>query len=427
MQRIWSEDNTFSIWLKVEIVVCEAWHEIGVITTEDLNAIRLAKFNITRYNEIFNETKHDIVSFTKTLAESVGESGRWIHYGMTSNDLKDTALCLQLVQSVDILIKEVQVLMELLKDRAIEFKDTPIIGRSHGIHAEPMSFGLKFALWWDEMQRHIDRLKALRTRVGVCKISGPVGTFATIPPQIEEIVAKKLSVSRANISNQIIQRDSHAEYIQTLALIGATLEKIATEIRGLQRTEVSEVYEPFGEKGYVSKGSSSMPHKRNPEISERICGLARLLRGHTVTALDNVALWHERDISHSSAERIILPDSSIALDYMLGLMSGLIKGLQVDTQNMYKNIFLTHGMVFSSRVMLELVNAGMQRKTAYDIVQHCSLVSATTKQSLSEVLKSHEEVKPLLDKLKIDKLFDLSWYLRFTSKQFRRLGWNIES
>ena len=423
MASVWSDEKNFGLWLEVEIAACEAWNQLGVVPDEDLKSVQQAKFDIAEYNKIFDETKHDLVAFTRTVAGSVGDAGRWIHYGLTSNDVKDTALAIQLRLSMDLLAVEIQSLMDALKERALEFRHTPCAGRSHGIHAEPMSFGLKFALWWDEMRRHLERLSGARNRVTVCKLSGPVGTFATIPPEVEEFVAKRFGLSPAPVSNQIIQRDRHAEYVQTLALVGATLEKIAVEIRGLHRSEIDEVREPFGKPGYVAKGSSSMPHKRNPEISERICGLARLLRGYSVTALDNVALWHERDISHSSAERVILPDSSLATDYMLGLMIGLIRGLEVNKERMLENINLTKGLLFSSRVMLALIEAGMDRREAYDIVQELSLSVWENNRDFNLALQGEKRVRSLLSESEIDSLFDLGWYMRFTGRHFERLGW----
>ncbi|MCH8911107.1 MAG: adenylosuccinate lyase, partial [Chloroflexi bacterium] len=329
MSGIWSEDKSFDLWLKVEIAAAQAWTDRGVIPEADMTKIRNARFDRSAYDRWFEETRHDIVSFTRAVSDSLGPEGRWVHHGLTSNDVKDTALSMQLTQSCDLLDRGLVALLNALRVRAIEFKDTPCIGRSHGIHAEPMSFGMKLALWFAEMKRNRERLAATRTRVAVGMLSGPVGTFASVPPEIEESVCRQLDLSPAEVSNQVIQRDRHAEYVQVLALVAATLEKMATEIRGLQRTEIREVEEPFGKPGYVTKGSSAMPHKRNPELSERICGLARLIRGHSITALENVALWHERDISHSSAERMILPDSSLALDYIMDLMTGIISNMVV--------------------------------------------------------------------------------------------------
>ncbi len=424
MSRIWSEENSFDLWLQVEIAAAEAWTEQGIIPPEDMEVIRTARFNMERYEHYMEQTQHDLISFTRAVSETVGSSGRWIHYGLTSNDIKDTALSLQMVASVDLVSAGVLKLMAALKKRALQFKFTPCIGRSHGIHAEPMSFGLKFALWWSECDRHMERLASLRKRVAACMISGPVGTFAGIPPMIEESVAKRLSLTPAAISNQVLQRDRHAEYVQTFALIAATLEKAATEIRSLQRTEISEVAEPFGAPGYVTKGSSSMPHKRNPEICERICGLSRLIRGHSITALENVALWHERDISHSSAERVILPDASMALDYMLERFTGVIDLLDVYPERIMQNLEMTRGLVFSPRVMSALISAGMERAQAYDVVQRCALLSWNEQLTLLELLSSDREVVKYISKQNLEKLFDYSWHLRFVDRQFQRLGWD---
>ena len=425
MAEIWSEEAMFSRWLEVEIAACEAWAKLGIVPAHDLEQIHLARFELAEYNRIFAQTKHDVISFTQVVARSVGDAGRWIHHGMTSSDVKDTALSMQLRDATELLLTEVTDFMVVLKDRAIEFKDTPCIGRSHGMHAEPMSFGLKFALWWDEMERHLDRLRAMRQRVATCMISGPVGTFATIPPQIEELVAEQLKLSPTRTSNQIIPRDNHAEYVQVLALLAATMEKIATEIRALQRTEVSEVTEPFGQPGYVTKGSSSMPHKRNPELCERACGLARLVRGYATTALENVTLWHERDISHSSAERVLLPDSSIAVHYMLRLMQSVVRDMHVDKARMAANINITRGLVFSPRVMLALVESGMERRAAYDLVQTMSLEVWKTSSDFKQLVKNHTTVNGQLSPSQIDNLFDVTWYLRFTDIQFARLGWKV--
>lgn len=426
MAKVWSEDNTFDLWLQVEIAASQAWTDRGVVPQADMDRIKGARFDRAVYDRIFDETKHDIVSFTRAVSESLGPESRWIHHGLTSNDVKDTALSLQMTQATDLIDTEVVNLMTALEKRALEHRSTPCIGRSHGIHAEPMSFGLKLALWWDEMRRHRDRLSAMRTRVATCMLSGPVGTFASVPPEIEESVAVQLDLSPAPVSNQVIQRDRHAEFVQVLALIAATLEKIATEIRGLQRTEVREVEEPFGKAGYVTKGSSSMPHKRNPELSERICGLARLVRGHSVTALENVALWHERDISHSSAERLILPDASLAVDYILSLMTGIIDGMVVHKDQMMRNLELTRGLVFSPRVMLALVESGMDRREAYDAVQRHSMQAWDEELDFRELVKDDPAVLEHISKEELDGLFDYNWYLRYVDHQFNRLGFNTQ-
>ncbi len=422
MSAIWSEDNAFDLWLQVEIAASQAWADEGVVPEEDMENIRKAKFNRVAYDRWFEETKHDIVSFTRAVGESLGAESRWVHHGLTSNDVKDTALSMQLAQSCDLLDRGLVALLNALRVRAIEFKNTPCIGRSHGIHAEPMSFGMKLALWFAEMKRNRERLAAARTRVAVGMLSGPVGTFASVPPVIEESVCRQLNLSPAEISNQVIQRDRHAEYVQVLALIAATLDKMATEIRGLQRTEVREVEEPFGKPGYVTKGSSSMPHKRNPELSERICGLARLLRGHTITALENVALWHERDISHSSAERMILPDASLGLDYIMSLMTGIIADMVVHEDRMMQNLESTRGLVFSPRVMLLLVENGVDRDDAYDAVQRNSMRSWDEELDFRELIKTDPVVSSKVTPEALDDLFDYDFYLSHVDHIYNRVG-----
>ena len=422
MNAIWSEDNAFDLWLQVEIAASQAWTDQGVVPAEDMAKIRNAKFNRSAYDRWFDETKHDIVSFTRAVGESLGEEKRWVHHGLTSNDVKDTALSMQLTQSCDLLDRGVVELLNALRVQAIKYKNTPCIGRSHGIHAEPMSFGMKLALWFAEMKRNRERLVGARKRVAVGMLSGPVGTFASVPPVIEESVCEQLNLSPAEISNQVIQRDRHAEYVQVLALIAATLEKMATEIRGLQRTEVREVEEPFGKPGYVTKGSSSMPHKRNPELSERICGLARLIRGHSITALENVALWHERDISHSSAERMILPDASLGLDYIMSLMTGIITDMVVHEDRMMQNLESTRGLVFSPRVMLLLVEHGVDRDDAYDAVQRNSMKSWDEELDFRELIKTDPVVTEKVSAEALDDLFDYEFYLGHVDHIYGRVG-----
>ena len=425
MAKVWSDENMYGLWLDVEIAASQAWTNMGVVPEPDMELIRGARFDMDLYNEHFDETKHDVVAFTRSVMASLGPEGRWIHHGLTSNDVKDTALSLQMVQTIDLLDADIKALMDALQKRAEEFIDTPAMGRSHGIHAEPMSFGLKFALWWDEMRRHRQRLAQTREMVGVGKLSGPVGTYASVPPEIEETACAELGLEPAPVSNQIIQRDRHAQYVQSLALIAASLDKFATEIRSLQRTEIREVEEPFGREGYVSTGSSSMPHKRNPELCERICGLARLVRGHTVTALDNVALWHERDISHSSAERMILPDSSLAVDYILDLFTGVIRNMRVFPERMMANLELTRGLPFSPRVMLALVESGMDRTEAYKKVQAISMRSWDEGLDFRDLLRGDTAVKDAIGGDELDDLFDYKHYLRYTRHTYRRLGFSI--
>ncbi len=422
MNAVWSEDNAFDLWLQVEIAASQAWTDQGVVPAEDMAKIRHAKFDRNAYDRWFDETKHDIVSFTRAIGESLGAESRWVHHGLTSNDVKDTALSMQLTQSCDLLDRGVVELLNALQIQAIKYKNTPCIGRSHGIHAEPMSFGMKLALWFAEMKRNRERLVGARKRVAVGMLSGPVGTFASVPPVIEESVCEQLNLSPAEISNQVIQRDRHAEYVQVLALIAATLDKMATEIRGLQRTEVREVEEPFGKPGYVTKGSSSMPHKRNPELSERICGLARLIRGHSVTALENVALWHERDISHSSAERMILPDASLGLDYIMSLMTGIITDMVVHEDRMMQNLESTRGLVFSPRVMLLLVENGVDRDAAYDAVQRNSMKSWDEEIDFRELVKTDSVVTEKVSAEALDDLFDYEFYLGHVDHIYGRVG-----
>ena len=422
MNAIWSEGNAFDLWLQVEIAASQAWTDQGVVPAEDMAKIRHAKFDRSAYDRWFDETKHDIIAFTRAVGESLGMESRWIHHGLTSNDVKDTALSMQLTQSCDLLDRGVVELLNALQSQAIKYKNTPCIGRSHGIHAEPISFGMKLALWFAEMKRNRERLAGARKRVAVGMLSGPVGTFASVPPVIEESVCEHLNLSPAEISNQVIQRDRHAEYVQVLALIAATLEKMATEIRGLQRTEVREVEEPFGKPGYVTKGSSSMPHKRNPELSERICGLARLIRGHSITALENVALWHERDISHSSAERMILPDASLGLDYIMSLMTGIITDMVVHEDRMMQNLESTRGLVFSPRVMLLLVEYGVDRDDAYDVVQRNSMKSWDEELDFRELVKTDPVVSGKVSAEVLDGLFDYNFYLGHVDHIYSRVG-----
>ena len=421
MKKIWSDEQTFELWLRIEIAACEAWAKEGVISSEEMASIRQAKFNKEAYDKWFDTTKHDVISFTRAISEDLGKEKRWIHYGLTSSDIKDTALSIQLKDSCLLLLDGLNTLASSLKKRAIEFKYLPSIGRSHGVHAEPMSFGLKFALWFSEINRQITRLELVRNQISVGMLSGPVGTFSSVPPVIENTVCEELGLKPALISNQIIQRDRHASYVQCLALIAATMEKISTEIRTLQRTEIREIEEPFGQDGYVSKGSSSMPHKRNPELSERICGISRLLRGYVITALDNVALWNERDISHSSSERVILPESSLYLDYIIDLLNGIISKMTVNEQNIHKNLNLTQGLVFSPRVMLKLVESGMDREMAYDIVQKHSKNAWENEKNFKNLVLSDKNVISMnISPKELDELFDYEFFLRYVDKIFNR-------
>ena len=422
MSRVWSEDNQFELWLRVEIAASQAWSEQGVIPADEMEEIRKATFSRELYDEHFEQTKHDVVSFTRAVTPSVGDAGRWIHYGLTSNDVKDTALSLQLVEAIDLIDGEVQRLMEAVKVRAEENIGVICIGRSHGVHAEPMSFGLKLATWYSELADHRKSIALSRELISVGKISGPVGTYAGIPPEIEESVCRQLGIAPAPVSSQIVPRHRHANFVSTLAQLAASLEKFATEIRALQRTEIREVEEPFGMPGYVSTGSSSMPHKRNPELTERICGLARLVRGNSVPALENVALWHERDISHSSAERIILPDSSLAIDYMLDLLTGVVSGMKVYADRMMENVELTRGLVFSPRVLSALIESGMDRTSAYEIVQAAAMQTWDEDGDFRELIKASGEVSRNLSESRLDELFDYSFFMTHVGHTFKRLG-----
>lgn len=419
MKRVWSDENKAELWLKVELAVCEAWTQEGVIPQEDMERLRGAKYDHARMMEILAVVRHETNAFLSSVTEGLGPEGRWLHLGLTSSDKLDTALGLQLGQAGELLLQDMDEAIEALESQAIKHKDTIMMGRTHGVHAEPVTFGLKVALWWDEMRRQRGRLVAALDDVRVGKISGAVGTHATVPPSVEDRVCQELGLKVAAISNQIIQRDRHAHFISTLALIAASLEKIATEIRSLQRTEIHELEEPFDE---GQKGSSSMPHKRNPELSERVCGLARLIRGHSVTALENVALWGERDISHSSAERIILPDACLALDYILSIFTRVMRDLRVYPQRMWENIESSRGLIFSQRVLLELVDKGMAREDAYAIVQRNAAVGWDQGKDFRQLIKSDEETATYLSERELDELFDYGYYTRYVDETFQRLG-----
>ena len=418
MKMVWSEENKNNKWLQVELAVCEAWTEEGVIPPEDMVKLRNAQYDQVRLQEVFQRTRHDMTAFLQSVTGGLGDEGRWIHMGLTSHDVQDTAQGLQLIEASDILLEGVDCLIEAIQKRAVEHKYTPMMGRTHGVHAEPTTFGLKLAIWWDEMRRNRHRLEEAKKNAGVGKISGAVGTYATVPPQIEERVCSRLGLGIETVSNQIVQRDRHAQFVTTLALIAASLEKFATEIRGLQRTEVREAEEPFGE---GQTGSSAMPHKRNPELSERVCGLARLIRGHAVTALENVALWHERDISHSSAERLILPDSCMALDYILDIFTGVMRGLRVYPDRMKQNIEMTRGLVFSQRVMLALVESGLSRERAYEITQRCAMRSWEESLDFRQLLRDETDVTDHLPGDELEAIFDYNYYMRFVETSYMRL------
>ena len=420
MGALWSEQNKFQKWLDVEIAVCEVHAENGIIPPDALEQIKArAKFSVARINEIEKTTNHDVIAFTTNLAESIGEASRFVHYGLTSSDVVDTANALLLRDAAEILLKKVDGLIDVLKRRAVEFKHTPQVGRTHGIHAEPTSFGLTFALWFDEMRRNRERLLRAKDAVAVGKISGAVGAFAHLDPSVEEKVCARLGLKAAPISTQVIQRDIYAEYLSTLATIASSLEKFALNVRHWQRTEVREAQERFT-KG--QKGSSAMPHKRNPIISERICGMARIVRANSLVGLENIALWHERDISHSSAERVVLPDSSIALDYMLQKAIGLIDGLVVYPERMLENLGATHGLIFSGQLLLALTNKGVSRETAYEWVQRNAMRVWDENRDFHELVKADADITSKLSAEEIDRTFSLDHYLRNVDQIFQRLG-----
>ncbi len=419
MKRVWSEGNRFDQWLRVEIAVCEAWAKLGAIPQKDLVKIRKASYDLNRIAGFLKVTHHDMTAFLNSVAESLGNESRFVHLGLTSSDVMDTALGLQLRQAADILADDVAELISVLEKKAVEYRHTIMMGRTHGVHAEPTTFGLKMALWTEEMRRNAQRLAQARENISVGKISGVVGTYATVPPHVEEIACARLGLAPDPISSQIVQRDRHAQFLTTLAIIGGSLEKFATEIRGLQRTEVREVEEPF-EEGQT--GSSAMPHKRNPELCERVCGLARLIRGHALTSLENIALWHERDISHSSAERIILPDCCLALDYMLSIFTSVMKGLRVYPENMRRNIELTRGVIFSQRVLLALIDKGLPRGEAYKIVQANAMKAWDQEKSFLSLLQADRRMTRHLSKEELESIFDYDYYLKHVDYVFKRLG-----
>ncbi len=419
MKKVWSEQSKFDKWLQVEVAVCEAWAELGQIPAELMPKIRKAGYNLDRIAEILHVTHHDVTAFLGSVSESLGEESRFIHLGLTSSDVIDTALSLQIKEAATLLVKDVELLIDVLEDRAIEHKMTLMIGRTHGVHAEPITFGLKLALWAQEMRRNAHRLDEAIKAINVGKISGAVGTYATVPPDIEAIACRRLGLESAPVSSQIVQRDRHAQFVTTLAIIAGSLEKFATEIRALQRTEVLEAEEPFAP---GQTGSSAMPHKRNPELCERTCGLARLIRGYALTSMENIALWHERDISHSSTERITLPDSCLALDYILGLFTSVMKGLQVHTDNMKRNLEITRGLVFSQRVLLALIDKGLTRQESYSIVQRNAMQSWKEHIDFLVLLEADPDVSSRLSRDELKSIFDYSYFVRNVEGIFKKLG-----
>ncbi|WP_079504397.1 adenylosuccinate lyase [Mesobacillus jeotgali] len=420
MGAIWTEENRFKAWLEVEILACEAWAELGEIPREDVKKLREnASFNIDRIKEIEEETRHDVVAFTRAVSETLGEERKWVHYGLTSTDVVDTALSYVLKQANTILLKDLENFVEILANKAKEHKYTVMMGRTHGVHAEPTTFGLKLALWLEEMKRNLERFKMASRDVEFGKISGAVGTYANIDPFVESYVCEKLGLQPAPISTQTLQRDRHAFYMSTLALIATSIEKFAVEIRGLQKSETREVEEFFA-KG--QKGSSAMPHKRNPIGSENMTGMARVIRGYMTTAYENVPLWHERDISHSSAERIILPDATIALNYMLNRFGNIVKNLTVYPENMKRNMDRTLGLIYSQRVLLALIDKGMSREEAYDTVQPRAMEAWEKQVQFRSLIESDEKIAGLLSEGEIDDCFDYNYHIKHVDMIFERLG-----
>ncbi len=420
MFNIWTEENQFKAWLEVELAACWAWSKLGVIPESDVNLLyQKSRFEVDRIKEIEAETRHDVVAFTRAVSESLGEERKWIHYGLTSTDVVDTAWGVRLKQANTILSADLERMIAVLAEKAKKYKYTMMMGRTHGIHAEPTTFGLKCALWYSEMNRNLERFKKAANDVEFGKLSGSVGTFANIPPEVETYTCEKLGLTPAPVSTQTLQRDRHAHYLSTIALIGSTLEKMAVEVRHLQRSEVREAEEAF-RKG--QKGSSSMPHKRNPISSENISGCARVLRGYMVTAFENIPLWHERDISHSSAERIIFPDATILLDYMLHRFANVMENLVIFEENMEANIWRTQGLVFSQRVLNKLIEKGIVREQAYDVVQPLAMKAWETQTLFKPLIEADSFITGKLSKQEIDDAFDLNHHSRNVDVIFERVG-----
>lgn len=420
MAAIWTDEKKFECWLAVELAADEAWAKLGHIPAEDVEKLKQnAKFDVDRIQEIEAVTHHDVIAFTRNVSESLGEEKKWVHYGLTSTDVVDTAYGYQLKQANDIIRKDLEDFTQIVADKAQEHKNTVMMGRTHGVHAEPTTFGAKLARWYSEMKRNIERFDRAAKGVEAGKISGAVGTYANIDPFVEEYVCEKLGIRAQEVSSQVLPRDLHADYMASLALIATSLEKFATEIRGLQKSETREVEEYFA-KG--QKGSSAMPHKRNPIGSENICGLARVCRGHMVTAYENVALWHERDISHSSAERIILPDTTILIDYMLNRFGRIVKNLTVFPENMKRNMDKTFGLIYSGRVLLKLIDTGMSREEAYDLVQPYTAKAWDEQTQFRPLLESDATIMSRLSKEDLDDAFDYHWHLKHIDDIFKRVG-----
>lgn len=420
MAKIWSEENKFQKMKEVELLACEAMAKFGLIPKRAYSAIkRRAKFDVERIKEIEKETNHDVVAFLVNLSENIGDAAKYLHMGLTSSDVLDTALSVMMCEAAVIIIDDLNKLAAGLRRKAVKYKDAPMIGRSHGVHAEPVTFGLKMALFYAETKRNIERMERALEIVRVGKISGAVGTYANVDPRIEEYVCKKGNLKPAGVSTQILQRDRHAEYLTTIAVIGSSLDKFAVELRALQRTEIDEVEEFFSS---TQTGSSAMPHKKNPIMCERISGLARVLRANSMAAMENVALWHERDISHSSAERIIIPDSTILVDYMLVKFTDIINKLVVHPERMLANIELSKGIIFSQRVLLELIKKGLTRLEAYDIVQRSAMNTRESGEHFKDILLRNGRVKEFLTDEEIEDCFDLEYHLKHVDRIFRKVG-----
>jgi adenylosuccinate lyase len=420
MSRIWSDEHKMEIMLKIEVLSCEAMTKLGAIPKAAMDKIRKnAKFDLEEVRRLEERTKHDVVAFIQSVGQSLGPEAQYLHMGMTSSDLLDTSLSLQCVEAGEILVADIKKLIVALKDKAKKYKDAVCIARTHGVHAEPTTFGLKMAIWFDEMNRNLLRLQEAVEGMRFGKLSGAVGTYANIDPAVEEYVCQQLNLKPANVATQVISRDPHAHYIMVMAIIGCSLEKFATEIRALQKTELLEVEEPFF-KGQI--GSSAMPHKRNPVTCERICGLSRILRANSIVAMENINLWHERDISHSSAERVILPDSTIALNYMLNKFIPIIEGLLVYPKNMITNLSKTRGLIYSQRILLELMKKGLTRDAAYEIIQSCAMQVWQESTEFKDVLFRDRRVRKYLSQNEINACFDIKYYIRHRDKIFKQAG-----
>lgn len=420
MRKLWSLESKFKAWMEVELAICDAWAELGIIPKEAARKIKeRASFTVERVLQLEREMEHDMLAFVRALTENMGEEARFVHMGVTSYDVEDTALGLLLKRSCEILERDLDEAIESVRQRAVEHKHTLMMGRTHGIHAEPITFGLKLLVWLSELERQKERLLAVKERVASGKISGAVGTYATVDPRVEEIVLRKLGLNRPKVSTQILQRDRHAEYLCVLSLIAASVEQFATEIRNLQRTEIAEVEEPFlaGQ-----RGSSAMPHKRNPIKSERLCGLARLVRSMVIPALENIPTWHERDLTNSSVERVILPEASILTDYILRQFVAIVRGLTVNPENMRRNLERTQGVVFSGRVLLALVKKGWSREEAYKLVQQCAFEAIQKERPFKAILESRPEVLKAFSPSELDELFDYGYFVRHVDEIFRRFG-----